>query len=53
MSKNDFVNLEVLTSSRHIQHITLHKNFAFLAVTNLNIKIIPILISSFYYYQEM
>ena len=27
--KNDFFNLEVLTSCRHIQHITLHKNFVF------------------------
>ena len=30
-----FFNLETLTSCRHIQHITLHKNFAFLAVLNL------------------
>ena len=36
--KNDFFNLEVLTSCRHIQHITLHKNFVFLAVTNLKYK---------------
>ena len=36
--KNDFFNLETLTSCRHIQHITLHKNFVFLAVTNLKYK---------------
>ena len=36
--KNDFFNLETLTSCRHIQHITLHKNFVFLAVTNLKHK---------------
>ena len=33
--KNDFFNIEILTSSCHIQHKTLHKNFVFLAVTNL------------------
>ena len=27
--KNDFFNLEVLTSCRHIEHITLDKNFVF------------------------
>ena len=27
--KNDFFNLEVLTSCRHIQHIKLRKNFVF------------------------
>ena len=36
--KNDFFNLENLISCRHIQHITLHKNFVFLAVTNLKYK---------------
>ena len=36
--KNDFFNLETLTSCCHIQHITLHKNFVFLAVTNLKYK---------------
>ena len=36
--KNDFFNLETLTSCRHIQHITLHKNFVFLVVTNLKYK---------------
>ena len=36
--KNDFFYLEVFTSCRHIQHITLHKNFVFLAVTNLKHK---------------
>ena len=35
--KNDFFNLETLTC-RHIQHITLHKNFVFLTVTNLKHK---------------
>ena len=37
-SKNDFFNLETLTSCRHIQHITLHKNFAFSVVSNLKYK---------------
>ena len=37
-SNNDFFNLETLTSCRHIQHITLHKNCVFLAVTNLKYK---------------
>ena len=36
--KNDFFNLETLTSLHHIQHITLHKNFVFLAFTNLKCK---------------
>ena len=36
--KNDFFNLETLTSCRYIQHIALHKNFVFLAVTNLKYK---------------
>ena len=36
--KNDFFNLETLTSCRHIQYITLHKNVVFLAVTNLKCK---------------
>ena len=36
--KNDVFNLETLTSCRDIQHITLHKNFVFLAVTNLKYK---------------
>ena len=35
--KNHFFNLETLTCC-HIQHITLHKNFAILAVTNLKYK---------------
>ena len=30
--KNDFFNLEVLTSCCHIQHITLHKNFCFFGI---------------------
>ena len=46
--KNDFFKLKALTSCCHIKHIILHKNFAFLAVTNLKY-----IISSFYYYQEM
>ena len=33
--KNDFFNFKFLTSCHHIQHITLHKNLVFLAVTNL------------------
>ena len=33
-----FFNLETLTSCRHIQHITLYKNFVFLVVTNLKYK---------------
>ena len=37
-SKNDFFNLETLTSYHHIQHITLHKKFVFLAVTNQRCK---------------
>ena len=36
--KNHFFSLETLTSCHHIQHITLHKNFVFLAVTNLKCK---------------
>ena len=36
--KNDFFNLAVLTSCGHIQHMTLHKNFAFLALANLKYK---------------
>ena len=36
--KNDVLNLETLTSCRHIQHITLHKNFVFLVATNLKYK---------------
>ena len=36
--KNDFIDLETLTFCRHIQHITSHKNFVFLAVTNLKCK---------------
>ena len=36
--KNDFFNLETLTSCRRIHHITLHKNFVFLAVANLKCK---------------
>ena len=35
--KNDFFNLETLTSCHHIQHITLHK-FFFLALTTLKYK---------------
>ena len=37
-SKNDFFNLETLTSCRHIQHITLHKNCVLLAVINVKCK---------------
>ena len=37
-SKNDFFNLETLTSCRHIQHIKLHKSFVFSAVANLKYK---------------
>ena len=50
--KNDFFNIKPLTSSCHIQHITLHKNFVFLAVTNLKFKNY----TNFYkflFYQEM
>ena len=36
--KNDFFNLETLTSCHHNQHITLHKIFVFLTVTNLKCK---------------
>ena len=39
--KNDFFNLETLTSCNHIQHITIItiiKNFVFLAVTKLKCK---------------
>ena len=36
--KNDFFNLETLTSCRHIQHITVLKSFVFFAVTNLKYK---------------
>ena len=32
------LDLETLTSCHHIQHITLHKTFLFLAVTNLKYK---------------
>ena len=36
--KNNFFNLETLTSCRHIQQIRLHKNVVILAVTNLKYK---------------
>ena len=36
--KNDFFNLKTLASCHHIQHTTLHKNFVFLAVTNVKCK---------------
>ena len=36
--KYDIFNLETLTSYSHIQHITLHTNFALFGVTNLKYK---------------
>ena len=41
LSKTRFFNLETLPPCHHIQHITLHKNFVFSAVTNLKHKNCP------------
>ena len=37
-STNDFFNLETITSSHYIQHITSNKNLVCLAITNLKYK---------------
>ena len=37
-STNEFFNVETITSHHYVQHITLHQNLVYLAITNLKYK---------------
>ena len=41
LRKKIFLNLKNITFCHHIQHVTLHKNLVFLAVTSLKCKNYP------------